>query len=46
MSKFIKVNCKNCSKIFLKDKIYPKDLCPKIYLDNNLKNKFKDYMLL
>jgi len=26
--------------------IYPKDLYPKIYLDNNLKNKFEDYMLL
>jgi len=24
--------------------IYPKDLYPKIYLDNNLKNKFKDYL--
>jgi ribosomal protein S27E len=25
--------------------IYPKDLYPKIYLDNNLRNKFKDYLI-
>ncbi len=24
--------------------IYPKDLYPKVYLNNNLKNKFKDYL--
>lgn len=26
--------------------VYPKDLYPKVYLNNNLKNKFKDYLLI